>query len=151
MVSPKLKEYVRRRFVGMTHEECSRGLYANPKKGLRAFCERGGKEALAELQEKADTSVAAHAARIQEDSLASLKFLQSVRDGEVIGNDDENVLLTRVRAAEFLLGSAGLGPVKRSEVQGTYGVVDGEFLARLKAPNPVLEVRSEDGGSGQSG
>lgn len=146
MVSPRGREYARRRFLGMGHADASVGLYASAESGGNSFRAAGGRAVYQGLQERADASVLEAAERIRADSLASLRFLQGVRDGEVVGNEGENVLATRVRAAEFLLGSAGLGPVKRSEVRGVVGVVDAEFLARLKGlESEPLEVEGEEG------
>lgn len=146
MASARGLEYARRRFLGMAHADASVGLYANANSGACSFSLWGGREKYQELQARADEAVLEAAERIREDSLASLRFLQAVRDGEVVGNEGENVMSTRVRAAEFLLGSAGLGPVKRSEVRGVVGVVDAEFLARLKGlDSEILEVKGEEG------
>ena len=146
MASPRGLEYARRRFLGLRHADAAEGLYASGGSGAASFSRWGGREKYLELEGRADDAVVEAAERIRADSLASLRFLQAVRDGEVVGNEGENVMATRVRAAEFLLGSAGLGPVKRSEVRGVVGVVDAEFLARLKGlESEPLEVEGEEG------
>lgn len=144
-----MQEYVRRRFIGMTHGECSKGLYANPKKGMRAFYERGGRELLDALRERADQVVLEAGELIREKSLECAEFLERVVAGKE--GDGPKVLGSRVDAAKTLLGISGLSPVKKSEIRGAMGIVDAAFLERLKTRGPVIEVRTEEGGSRQSG
>mgnify|MGYP007083300744 CR=1 FL=1 len=141
--SPRMREYVRRRFMGMTIDESAEGLYASGASGCNSYFLHGGKDLLRELEERADESVLESMRRIREGSLRSLEVMEAIRDGKIGVEEGAGY---RMEAAKFLLGSAGLGVVKRSESRGVVGVVDADFLRELKGMGE-REVRSD--GEGQ--
>src|SRR3990172_8275687 len=150
MTSPNGAEYARRIFSGMSHEEASVGLYKNAVSAKGCFRTTGARVRMGALQEAADAAVVAKQIEIREKCGKALALLESVMDGSVDG-EEKVPLFVRVGVAEKWLDRAGWGAVKRSEVSGPFGVIDGEFLERMKARGPAVEVEGEEVGEDGSG